>query len=356
MADTLSRPPWRRGRLAVVSQQIVTRDESADRWGATKSAMTTMPIVVVQPALEGPGQVRRAGAGWAVGPLVKLRAIDPLGLAVGARGVRAGASMEEVLGPGRGGEDARAVAAAVVGQHTLDAHAAPPKPRHRAAHKGGDAHPLLIREDFGVGHARAVIDTDMHELPADAARLAVAIPGDPMADVPDPAQFLDIEMQQLPGAKPFVAHDRGPLGEGPPAGQSKLHESAGDGGPTDLDALRNVRADPAQLAQALDLDHDRRGDRPGRAPGPTRPIRQLVQGRALDPFPGRPVTDAKGARDGCHGFSGVHPLGDQASTVGRGPGILVDVHSRALRGAMVRWATTTFAGRSRMDNLFRHHT
>jgi len=80
------------------------------------------------------------------------------------------------------------------------------------------------------------------------------------------------------------------------------------------------------------------------------------QGRALDPFPGRPVTDAKGARDGRHGFSGVHSLSNQASTVGRGPGILVDVHSRSLPRTSGRLATTTFAERSRMDNLLRHHS
>jgi hypothetical protein len=42
--------------------------------------------------------------------------------------------------------------------------------------------------------------------------------------------------------------------------------------------------------------------------------------------------------------------------VRRGPGILVNVHPGSLRGTSGRLATTTFAERSRMDNLLRTHT
>ena len=99
----------------------------------------------------------------------------------------------------------------------------------------------------------------MHELPSDAARLAVAIAGDPMANVPDAAQLLDIEMQQLPGPGPFVSHDPWALRERVQAGQADLRQCSGNSGPADLDDLRNLRAGPAQLPQALNLDHDCRG-------------------------------------------------------------------------------------------------
>src|SRR5204863_9602095 len=46
--------------LVVVSQQIVTRDDPADWWLATETAVAPMPIVVVQPAIESVGPLRGA--------------------------------------------------------------------------------------------------------------------------------------------------------------------------------------------------------------------------------------------------------------------------------------------------------
>src|SRR5262245_48316844 len=54
--------------LAVISQQIVPGDESADRWLTIKGAVPTMPIVVVQPTGQGHRAAGRGGIGRAVGP------------------------------------------------------------------------------------------------------------------------------------------------------------------------------------------------------------------------------------------------------------------------------------------------
>jgi hypothetical protein len=54
---------------------------------------------------------------------------------------------------------------------------------------------------------------------------------------------------------------------------------------------------------------------------------------------------------------GRDPLGNQSSTVGRGPGILVHVHPGYLARMGGRLATTTIAEKaSRMDILLRLHT
>ena len=50
-----------------------------------------------------------------------------------------------------------------------------------------------------------VIDGQMNVLPADAVRVDLAITGDPMAGLPEAGQFLDIQMQQLPGCSVLVA-------------------------------------------------------------------------------------------------------------------------------------------------------
>ena len=59
-------------------------------WFAADSVMTTLPIVVVQPTLEGRCAVRRTGEGRAVGPLAQHGANETLGFAVRSRRVRAG--------------------------------------------------------------------------------------------------------------------------------------------------------------------------------------------------------------------------------------------------------------------------
>src|SRR5262245_16772179 len=191
--------------LAVVAQQIVRPDDSADRWRTAQRAMAAVPIVVVQPAIQGGGALRRAMERRPVGPLAQQRTDETLGFAVRARGIGPCAAMRQAPRPAGGGEDARAIAGAIVGQHAVHPHAAPAKPGHGPAQKGGHARPVVVGQDFRVRHPRAIIDAHVDELPADAPRLAPPIAGDAMAHVPDAPQLLGIEMQQLAGLGPFVA-------------------------------------------------------------------------------------------------------------------------------------------------------
>lgn len=141
-----------------MSQQIVLRDDPVDRWLTVERTVTTGPIVVVQPACEGRGAMTRAGERRPVRPLPQRRAKKPLGLAIRPRGVRPSATVPEPARAAGGGEGARAIAAAIVGQHAVDAHAATPKLRDGAAKKGGDGGPLLIDQHLGIRDARTVVD------------------------------------------------------------------------------------------------------------------------------------------------------------------------------------------------------
>src|SRR3954465_13897250 len=62
-----------------------------------------------------------------------------------------------------------AVARAVVGHEPLDHDAVAGEPAVGAPEEGGDGFLALVVEDLDVGQARAVVDADVHELPADPA-------------------------------------------------------------------------------------------------------------------------------------------------------------------------------------------
>ncbi len=135
--------------------------------------MTAMPIVVVQPALERRGAMDRAGERRAVGPLPEHCANEPFGLAVGPGRVRTSAPVGEAQRLGGGAEYARPVAGTVIGEDTFDPHATPAN-QHGATQECRDGRPFLVAQHLGIDHARAVVDTDVRELPANAARLAMA--------------------------------------------------------------------------------------------------------------------------------------------------------------------------------------
>jgi len=339
----------------VVSQQIVTRDDSADRWVA-EATMAAMPIVVVQPTRQCAGALGRRVKRHAIGPLAQHGLDEALGFAVGAGRVGPRPPVQHALCATGGREDPRAVARAIVREHATDVNAAPTKPLHRAADKARDGNAGFIGEDFGVGDARAVIDADVDVLPPDAARLAPAIAGDPMPDVLDPAQLFDVQMQHLPRPRPFVADKDGALRQRLEAREVQLRQRARDRGRAHLNDLRDLGPRPPELPQPLDFHHHRRGNRTGRAPGPAGAIMEFIPRRANDPLPRRPIAHAKGAGHRGHAFAGLDSLRDARSTVRRCPGILVHVHPGCLPRVDGRLATTTFAETSRMDNLLRDHS
>jgi hypothetical protein len=122
---------------------------------------------------------------------------EALGLAVGAGRVGTGKALAERQGPAGRGYDARAIPRAVVAKDAFGHDAPPSEPGGRAAQKARDGDALLVAQHLRVGQARAVIDADMDELPADAAHATAPIAGDAMADPADTAQLFDVDMPQL---------------------------------------------------------------------------------------------------------------------------------------------------------------
>ena len=92
-----------------------------------------------------------------------------------------------------------AVGGAVVGHHALDGDAEAGEPGEGALEEGHGAVLALVGQDLGVGQPGGIVDADMQELPAAAALLAGPVAGDAVADAVDPAELLDVDVDQLAG-------------------------------------------------------------------------------------------------------------------------------------------------------------
>ena len=65
--------------------------------------------------------------------------------------------------------------------------------------EGDGALLALVGQDLGEGDARGVVQADVDELPADAVVLAGALTGDAVADLLEPSELFDVEVEQLAG-------------------------------------------------------------------------------------------------------------------------------------------------------------
>ena len=101
------------------------------------------------------------------------------------------------------------VAATVVGHDAVDAHAQAGVVRHRLVQELRRSSAPFIGLDEGEGHARVVVDGQVHHVPADAA-VAVerAVTGDAVAHAVDAAESLVSRCGSSPGVARLVAHDR----------------------------------------------------------------------------------------------------------------------------------------------------
>ena len=133
-----------------------------------------MPVILMQPDRELVGATVGCGVGLGVSPFPERGLDEALGLAVGFRRVGLGADVldAQLLASIAKGESL--VAAAVVGHDAGDGDAEAVIISHSRLEKGNGAIGLLIELDLGEGDAGMIVDTDVDELPADAAAVALA--------------------------------------------------------------------------------------------------------------------------------------------------------------------------------------
>src|SRR4051794_41279115 len=134
-------------------------------------------VVVVEPSVKGCGAFGAVAVERAVGPAGEHGADETLGLAVGLWAVGAGAQVADPVGAAGDGVHRGAVGGAVVGDQAFDGDAVALVERDGAAQKADRGGGFLVGEDFDVGQAGAVVDGDVHELPAVPVGAAVVTTG-----------------------------------------------------------------------------------------------------------------------------------------------------------------------------------
>src|SRR5215470_6931313 len=301
--------------------------------------MVAMPVVVVQPTDHSGAAHGRGRVGATIGPLPQERLDEALGLAIGARRVRPGTRVPEPRALAGGRKDVGAVARAVVRHEPPDADAMAPKPGEGAPEKA-HAH----------GH--------VHELPADAPHAAAAVARDAMPHAGDPPEFLDVDVDESSRPTVLVPYDGRRRRQVAQARQTQPPQISRDGGRAEIQGVGDLGARPLLPTQPLDELAQRGRRPPGAVVRPTGPIGQgLRRPGPRDPLADRPRTDPEGRGD----LSGGLVLGDDAannlgSTLGRGPGILVDVHPSLLVRGELGSPTTSYPLVARMNNLLTLHS
>src|SRR4029453_16295400 len=179
---------------------------TADRREAAERAVGSMAVVPADVSEQCPRAVPAGRVGEAGGPTPVQRLHEGLRLPVRLRPSRARvaaseAELEAGLAPG-----ARAVTVAVVGEDALDDDSPPAIPSDGPTQEGQALTRPLAREQLRVGKARVVVDRHLQVLPAGrTASLADVVPEHTLAERPEAAELLDVDVQELARALALVA-------------------------------------------------------------------------------------------------------------------------------------------------------
>lgn len=103
--------------------------------------------------------------------------------------------------------ESRAVSGPVVGHDSLDVDPSAAKGLDGTQQESGAAFLGFVRQDLDVAQAGVIVDTDMNEVPPDSCRAMMpTFACDPVSDALNSPQFLDVDVQELAGALPLLAH------------------------------------------------------------------------------------------------------------------------------------------------------
>jgi hypothetical protein len=162
-------------------QQVVHgKTQPGDGRQEAEGVAGTVPVVAMKPAGKVPGAVGGTGEGGSVSPLAQRGLDEPFGLAVGARSIGPGEEMLETEFAAGLGKEEGTKAGAVVGL------------------------------DLAQRHAQAGMIIDGHEdkIIARPGRGIAGVADDAKAGAVDARELLDVEVKQIAGPGPLVAHDR----------------------------------------------------------------------------------------------------------------------------------------------------
>lgn len=113
--------------------------------------------------------------------------------------------MAQAQAPQESAEPPAFVAGAVIGHDPTEAYAQRTVVTQCLQQCAARAGATSVVLDGGEGDPGVIVNCQVDELPACAVGRALAIVRDPMARAPEPAQLLDVQVQQVAGARVFVA-------------------------------------------------------------------------------------------------------------------------------------------------------
>ena len=321
--------------LVVKRQEVISRRvESGHGCDSSDALVWAMPVVVVDPVVQGFGALAGVLVGERVGPFAQRGLDEAFGLAVGLWAIGAREALRDAQLAAGLPEGPRAEGTAVVGQQPLDTYAERAVVGHRVAQELHCAGRSLIGVHIGKADAGVIIDRHEQELPTGARYRVASVAGDPMAGPLDAAEFLDVDVQQVAGRGMLVAlhgFDRLQSAQRRQAGPCQY---AAHGAGRDVQGLRDPslgQAAPAQLHNAQRLARCDRARTAQRARAAVGQARLALEQETTQPLTGGRSADAvRGGRRARRQsmFNDVsHHLN---STRVRQSGILMSVHSAEL--------------------------
>jgi len=236
---------------------------------------------------------------FSVGPLAQGGLDETFGVAVGSRGIRPGAMVFELAQRAGVPELAGAITGAIVGQQSADRDAVSREEVERGVQKADSSFGFLIGQQLGKGHAGVVVDGDVESQQARmlvfAAQSAVAA----QAHLREASHALDVQVQQVPGPRMFVAHDGRSRMQIAPTAEPGAAQDAADRGRGETAAEGDLISGHVPSAQ-LDNTAGKALRQAARTAVRSRTaIQQSVQAchlKASDPLGGGLIADAEG---GC---------------------------------------------------------
>ena len=250
-----------------------------------------MPVVVMQPVGQSNGSLSGGGISLCIGPLPQAGLDKTFSLAIGSWGVRFGAQVADAQFTTGRPEELGQVRIPIVGHHPLNADSELAIVFNGGSEHRNDRVGMLIRGNVGQRQARGIIDRDMNEVPTDAAIAARAIARDAMPYTLDSPEFLDIQVQQLPGMFALVAPYGWAWFQIPPTRQPSSAKDPGHTGPGDSQTLAYEAPSAALLSQGNHLGPQLPGELARTATRPAGSIEQTR--RTLSSIPAPPLLEGR---------------------------------------------------------------
>jgi hypothetical protein len=170
------------------------------------------------------------------------------------RSIGSDPDVSQSLATAGGGKVLGDIARCVVGHHGPGSDPLAGKPGERTLEKRHGGALAFVRQDLDIGEPRGIVNADVDVLPADTPSAISLVTGDPPSDASDLAEFLDIQVQELPRMVLAIAlGGRWRRIQGSQLAQSMASQDTSDSGAWQAQPCGNLSADAPLSTQRQDL-------------------------------------------------------------------------------------------------------